>query len=135
VARFERPVLRLWSHPPAESATPLHIDASWPSDARAGKNGVLHLAARDALHRDRMLEVRVPLPPGVTLAEAVTGARVVQGVLAIRRAVVGTEGTTIIDVPIRFALAGSLTAPEIHARIVSEEGPRGVAPARPFVVR
>jgi hypothetical protein len=60
------------------------------------------------------------------------GVRQMRGHLVILRSI--DSGPTPIDVPLRFALAGSFTARE--ARIVSPSvAVRGVASARAIVVR
>ncbi len=134
VARFERPVLRLWSSPPPDGSSPLHVEALWPEEARAGRGGTLRLRLRQTLGRPITADLTVPLPPGVTLAEPVNGVRQVQGVLSIRRALDGSELPQVIELPLRFALAGRFTAPEVRARVAFEEMARAVAPARPLVV-
>jgi hypothetical protein len=134
VARFERPVLRLWSHPPAEAASPLHLEALWPDGAKAGKTGTLRLRLRHTLAAALTADVTVPLPPGVTLAEPVNGVRQVQGVLSIRRGVDASDAPTVIELPLRFALGGRFVVPEARARVAFEEMPRAVAPARPLRV-
>jgi hypothetical protein len=135
VARFERPVLRLWSHPPSDAASPVHVEATWPEDAGAGRAGTLRLRLRHALGRAVTADVTVPLPPGATLAEPVAGVRQVQGVLTLRRGLDAGDAPTVIELPLRFALEGRFTVPEARARVAFEEMPRTVVPARPFVVR
>ncbi len=135
VARFERPVLRLWSHPPADALSPLHLEPSWPENAVAGGTGTLRLRLRQTLGRAVTADLTVPLPPGVTLAEPVSGVRQVQGVLAIRRDLDWSRTVTVIEIPVRFALGGRLTVPEARARVAFEEMERAVAPAQPLAVR
>jgi hypothetical protein len=135
VARFERPVLRLWSHPPSDAASAVHVEATWPEDAGAGRSGTLRLRLRHALGRTVTADVTVPLPPGATLAEPVTGVRQVQGVLTLRRGLDAGDAPTVIELPLRFALEGRFTVPEARARVAFEEMPRAVVPARPFAVR
>jgi len=135
VARFERPVLRLWSHPPEDTAGPLRLEVLWPGDAKAAHTGVLRLRVEHALSRSITADLAVPLPPGVTLAEPVHGVRQVQGALSIRRALDESKLTTLIEIPVRFALSGLLTVPEARAHVAFEELGRAVAPARPLTVR
>jgi hypothetical protein len=135
VARFERPVLRLWSHPPSDAASPLHVEALWPGEARATKSGKLVLRVRQTLGHTVTADLVVPLPPGVTLAEPVTDVRQVQGVLTIRRSIDAGDTSSVIEVPLRFALGGRLTAPEATAKVAFEEMPRAIAPARPFLIQ
>jgi hypothetical protein len=135
VARLERPVVRLWSGPPPSADSPLHLDVSWPGDARAGEKGLLSLTVRQGRGRITPIDVRLPLPPGVSLAEPVDGVRQIQGVLAIRRTLDGSGLGTQIDLPLRFDLAGRMTVPEATIAVAHEEVPRALAPARPLVVR
>jgi hypothetical protein len=135
VARFERPVLRLWSHPPSDAQSPLHLEALWPEDAKAGKTGTLRLRVRHTVERAITADLTVPLPPGVTLAEAVNGVRQVQGVLSVRRDLFASTLPSMIEIPLRFGLAGQLWAPEARARVAFEDMPRAIVPARPIVVR
>lgn len=133
VARLEWPVLRLWSRPPSDAQSPLHVEALWP-EAKAAHTGTLRLQLRQSLGRAVTADLTVPLPPGVSLAEAVDGVRQVQGVLSIRRAVDESDAPTVIEIPLRFALAGRFTVPEARGRIAFDELPRAVAPARPIRV-
>ena len=135
VARLERPVVRLWSRPPVSPGSPLHLDVSWPGDARAGAKGLGSVTVRHTRGRATPVDVRLPLPPGASLAEPVSGVRQVQGTLAIRRSLDASGLATQIDVPVRFGLAGRVTVPEARAWVAYEEVPRAVAPARPLVVR
>jgi hypothetical protein len=135
VARLERPVLRLWSHPPDAAESPLHLDVAWPTDAAAGRHGVVRIDVRHGLGRATPIDLRLPLPPGVTLAEKVSGVQEVQGALRVRRTVDGSELPTTIEVPVRFGLAGRVTVPEARATVAFEEIARAVAPARPLVIR
>lgn len=135
VARFERPVLRLWSHPPSDAASPLHVEAIWPDEAKAGKPGKLTLRLRQTTGSTIAADVTVPLPPGVTLAEGTNGVRQVQGTLSIRRTLDASALPTVIEIPLAFALPGTLWAPEARARVAFEDMPRAIVPARPVVVR
>jgi hypothetical protein len=135
VVRFERPVLRFWSKPPEQSASPLHLDLSWPSDARAGSTGVLRVSLRQQLGGSPTIDVRVPLPPAVTLAEPVNGVQQIQGVLRIRRTVDASHLATPLEIPLRFGLTGYVTVPEARAEVAFEDVPRAIAPARPLWVR
>jgi hypothetical protein len=134
VARFERPVLRLWAHPPSAAAGPLQIEAEWPDDAKAGKSGKLVVRLRHGLGRQVTADATIPLPPGAALAAPVEGIRQLQGVLGVRRELDGSELPTVVEIPLRFALPGRFTAPEARARVAFEELGRGIAPARPFKV-
>jgi hypothetical protein len=132
VVRLERPGLRVWARPPTDDvATDLHAEITWP-EARAGKTGLLRIVLR--ADRAEPVDVRVPLPPGVTLAEAVPGVRSVQGVLAVRHAVDGSGVRTVIEVPVRFGLAGKVTVPEAIARYAAGSSPRTVVGAQTLAI-
>jgi hypothetical protein len=135
VARLERPVVRPWSRAPDEPPSPVSIEVRWPTDARAGMSRPVAVTLRQTRGRATTVDVRIPLPPGVTMAEPVNDVRQVQGVLSIRRAL-GASGLPVeIDLPLRFGLAGRVTVPEAHAGVAFEEVPRALAPARPLVIQ
>lgn len=133
IARFERPVLRLWSRPPPPQASPIGIDVVWPADATAGATGTLRVMLRHPLDEVLDVDARVPLPPGVTLGAATKGVAQVQGVLAMRQSV--DRSGAVIEIPVRFGLAGKTTAPEATARIARSSSGIATAPARALVVR
>ena len=135
LARLERPVLRLWSHPPEAAESPLRVDVTWPSDARAGHGGVVVVTARHTRGRPTDLDLRLPLPPGVGLAAPVDGVRQVLGTLAITRTLDASGLPAQIDLPVRFGLAGAVTVPEGRATVHFEEVPRALVPARPLLIR
>ncbi len=139
VADLERPVLRLWSRPPPPMSSPVNMEIVWPAEARAGHVDTLRVMLRHSLPQASLVDVRIPLPPGVSLAEAIgkgsEGAIVseIQGVLALRWAV--DRSVSVIDVPVRFALTGAYTVPEATARIAKESMAPTTAPARVLSVR
>ena len=133
IARLERPVLRLWSLPPDQSSSPVHVDVVWPK-ARAGTKAVLRVAARHDRQRNTVVDIRLPLPPGVSLAAPMTGVQQLQGVLAIRRTLDRSALSGVFEIPLRFALAGQVTVPEGTARLTEEHAPRAVTPARPLMI-
>jgi hypothetical protein len=133
VARLERPVLRLWSRPPPPQASPVAIDVIWPADVRAGATGLLRMTLRHGRDESLDVDVRAPLPPGVMLAAKTDGVTQLQGALLVRRTV-GNTGT-VIEIPVRFALAGRTTAPEAMARLTRAPAAPAFAPARSLVVR
>jgi hypothetical protein len=135
IARFERPILRLWSHPPDEASGGLRVEASWPTRARAGGTGVVRLSVWNALSRSLTADLRIPLPPGAALAEPIRGVRQVQGLLTVRRGVDASVLPTAIEIPVRFSLGGHLTVPEAIARVAFEEAAPTVIPARPLTIQ
>ncbi len=135
LARLERPGLRPWTLPePGEPHGALHADITWPATARAGRTGLLRVALRHDGGHAALVDVKIPLPPGVTLAEPIPTVRQVQGVLTLRRQVDGTRLPNILEIPIRFLLEGKVTVPEAQARYALQDAPRVVVPARPFSV-
>lgn len=135
IARFERPALRFWSRPPEGGESPIRLAVAWPENAGAGFTGVVRVDVRHSLGRAGLLDIRIPLPPAVALAAPVNGVQQIQGVLAVRRSVDGSELPTVIEIPVRFGLGGAFTVPEARATVAREDIQRAVAPARPLVVR
>jgi len=134
VARFERPVLRSWSRPPPPRASPLDLQITWPDDARVGGSGMLRVRLRHEGASKLEADTRVPLPPGVTLASATPGIAQLQGTLLIRRTV-ESGNETLVEVPVRFGLAGTLTVPEATAHVAYSDVAPSTAPSRRLVVR
>lgn len=135
VARLERPVLRPWSRPAEEPPSPLSLDVRWPQDARAGTSRPVAVILRHTRGRHTTVDVRLPLPPGVSLAAPVSGVRQVQGALSLRRALDASGLPVEIDLPLRFGLGGRVTVPEARASVAFEEVGRALAPARPLVIQ
>jgi hypothetical protein len=133
IARLDRLVLRPWTRPPEGGESPVHLSVTWPS-ARAGKTAVVRLSLRHDLGRPATIDTRLPLPPGVSLAEPVRGARQVQGILSIRTAMDASALPTTIELPLRFALGGVVTVPEGSSRLAFEEAPRALSPPRPLQI-
>jgi hypothetical protein len=132
VARLERPVLRLWSRPPPAQPSPVNVEMVWPADVHAGQTAFLRVVLRHGRDQTLDVDIRAPLPPGVTLAAPVEGVATIQGVLAIRRGVPSTGA--VLEVPVRFALAGSMTAPEATARLTRAPAAPATAPARAIII-
>jgi len=142
VADLERPVLRLWSRPPPPMSSPVNLEVVWPAEARAGHVDTVRVMLRHSMSQAQLIDVRIPLPPGVSLAEAIGGKNKgtdgaivseIQGVLAIRWNV--DNSVSVIDVPMRFALAGTYTVPEANAHVAKEALAETHAPARVLTVR
>ncbi|MCC6555919.1 MAG: hypothetical protein IT372_23410, partial [Polyangiaceae bacterium] len=133
-ARLERPVLRLWSSPPDDAASPVHMAVAWPERPRAGKTGTLAVSLQHGLDRPVSIDARIPLPPGVSLARPVNGVSQIQGTLVVRADMAAARQPKRLEIPVRFALAGKLTAPEARARVAFQDLAHAVAPARPLRV-
>jgi len=134
VARLERPMLRGFSHPPDASESPLRLDVAWPDDARAGHISQLHVVMSNFANESVRAVARIPLPPGASMVAPMSNVTQVHGALLVTQDV-SLARTGVVDVPIRFSLAGRTTVRE--ARIVSPHAtlPRGVAPAHAITVR
>jgi hypothetical protein len=135
VARVERPVLRSFLRPLDPTYSPLHVQIEAPSAPRARGTAVLQLGLRHDLGRSAAVMVRLPLPPGASLAEPVVGVRQVQGALYLRTTLDADSLPRVFSIPLRFALAGSVLLSEVTARIDDEEFPPAYAPARHFVIQ
>jgi hypothetical protein len=133
VARFERPVLRMWTRPPPPQESPVRLEVVWPADAVAGGTGTLRLMLRHVLDGSIEIDAKVPLPPGVTLGAPTAGVAQVQGILTVRQAIVRTGA--VIEIPLRFGLAGKVTVPEATARVTRSSSAAATAPARALTVR
>ena len=92
-----------------------------------------HTRAGGGYHRQLGgVEVRIPLPPGVTLAAVTPGTRQIQGFLHV--ALDASSADASLLVPVRFQLAGSFTAPEPTARFRDQEAAHSYDRARPIQV-
>jgi hypothetical protein len=111
------------------------MDLTWPADARAGGSAALLVNLSQRLGRPAVIDARIPLPPGVSLAAKVNGVRQIQGVLLIRTTLNQSALPLPLAIPLRFSLSGRVTAPEARARLAFEEAPLAVAPARSFVIQ
>ncbi|MBI5534913.1 MAG: hypothetical protein HY898_19455 [Deltaproteobacteria bacterium] len=135
IARLERKDLRLWSRPTDESASPIRMDIDWPDSPYVGGGQKMRVTLRHNMSRETTLDVRIPLPPGVTLAAPVEDVRQVQGVLTMRKSVDSSALPTLIEIPVRFTMSGRMTVPVGHARLAFEESGDATAPARPLVIQ
>jgi hypothetical protein len=135
VARLERPVLLSFRRPSDPAASRLSLEIVAPTAVVVGATAVLQVSLRHTLGRAVPVVVRVPLPPGATLAEPVDGVRQIQGALYVRTSLDSDPLPRVFAIPLRFSLPGTVTLPETTARIDDEDLPSARAPARPLVVR
>jgi hypothetical protein len=134
IARLERTVVRSWTRPPDQAGAPLRFEMVWPDKAKAGEGGVLRVSLQQDLGRVALVEVRVPLPPGVGMSEPAGEIRQANGVIIARTQVGPAPEMALLTIPIRFALAGRITAPEAFAYVADAEAVRAYAPARPIAI-
>lgn len=99
---------------------------------RASKASSSKAPSSKAVQERQTIDIRIPLPPGVGLADITPGVRQLQGALYIRYDGQSRETLTI---PLRFTLAGTFTAREATARLREYEGDKAIARARPITVR
>lgn len=134
VARIEQPVLRSWANAPAPSSSLLRVDAVWPDKPRAGHNGMLRVSLQQTFGYGAVVRVWIPLPPGVGLSEPMADMVQIRGAIGVTVAMAGSISPTLLSIPIRYAIPGTFTAPEIVAYVEDAENVRAYAPARPMVV-
>ncbi len=131
IARFERPVYRAWSTPPAGGG--VLADVRWPKGAEPGGVGTLEVDLRASYDHAVRLEARIPLPPGVSLAAPVEGVTQSSGVLSIVRD--ANDQTVLLQLPLRFRTAIDAMVPEGRVRLVGEDGTETIVPARRVTVK
>jgi hypothetical protein len=78
--------------------------------------------------------VRIPLPPGAMLAEKSEGLSQVQGAIYLRTSLESDSLPRVLSIPLRFGMAGTVTMPEVTARITDDELPVARAAARPLTI-
>jgi hypothetical protein len=134
LATLMRPMLRPFGAPGELVPSPITVQTTWPTDAAVGKNLNLHVELGESTgSRGRVrVRARIPLPPGVTLAAAVSGVKQIGGALVVQ---VDLSSKLGIDVPVRFGLAGTMSTREPTAFAPILGSPRAVAPAETLVVR
>jgi hypothetical protein len=134
VARLERPVVRAWTHPPEQAGAPLRFEIVWPDHAKAGEGGMLRARVQQDLGRNVLVQLRIPLPPGVGMSEPAGEIRQTGGTIIAQVQVPPSSVPAMVTIPIRFALAGNVTAPEAFAYVADAEAVRAYAPARPIAI-
>lgn len=147
VARLERTYLRSYDVAPAPSESPIELEIGWPtaplcdaersvknacaSTLTAGSVGALTVAVRGGIGPSSTVDIRIPLPPGVLLAEPTADVRQLQGALYIRA---GISSLGSLSIPLRFTFAGKFTAREATARQRELDAEKVIARARPVTV-
>jgi hypothetical protein len=134
LARAVRPILRSFRRPDS-SRGPLLLDVSLGGTPVAGTVSAVQVTLRQDVGRALPVQVRIPLPPGATLAEKTQDVRQVQGALYLHEQMDADTLPRVLQIPLRFALAGRLLMPEATATVTDEEFPPARAPARPIVVQ
>ncbi len=130
LARLERDFLRPYDVAPQPSSSGLSITTAWPEDPKVGKVSNLEVALDGGVDT-QLVEARIPLPPGATLADAVAGVRQVQGALFVRAAVSSKKALTI---PVRFSLTGVMTVREATVAPLERDAGPAIERARPIRV-
>lgn len=128
IARIVQPTLRRWDRALNEPS-PLRLAVAWPQGVIVTNVRAVHVSVSHGLTQSRSVDVRIPLPPGVRLAERVDGVHQVAGQLIIRRAVSGTNTPLVLDLPMRFGSSGRFTTPRATAHFVDQYAPAAYAPA------
>lgn len=153
MARVERTFLRPYAVAPQPGDSPAKLDIEWPSapectddqrkksacPKRLEQGHVGNMRVTVALAGERAgeqagpspVDVRIPLPPGVSLADATPGVRQLQGALHLRAEVAGEY---VLTIPLRFSLAGRFTAREATAQLREYEADAAIARARAVTV-
>jgi hypothetical protein len=134
LARSQRPLFRSFFRPVDPSASPLHLDLLMPQAPVRGTVASLQVTVRHELGRSVPITVRIPLPPGVALAERIEKIAQIQGAIYLRTELDGDALPRVMTVPLRFGLAGKLTMPEATARITNDQVAPARSPARPLLV-
>jgi hypothetical protein len=134
LAELQRPLFRSFLRPVDPSESPLHLDVSIPRPPAPGQITPIHLLVRHELGRQAAIAIRIPLPPGAVLADKIEDITQVQGAVYVRTRLDGDGLARMIEVPIRFMLAGRMTMPEAGARLTDDDAAPARAPARPIVV-
>ncbi len=134
LATLVRPIVRPFGVPGELVPSPLSVITTWPTDAAVGKNLLLHvdLAETTWSHGPVRMRARIPLPPGVTMAAAVSGVRQIGGALVVQ---VDLTSKLALDVPVRFGLSGTMSTREPQAWAPVLGAPRAVGPAQTIVVK
>jgi hypothetical protein len=131
----ERPLFRSFFSPVVAAQGPVFLDLSIPKPPTREGVTSLSMTVRQETGRAVPIVVRIPLPPGATLAEKVADMRQVQGAIYIRTTLAADTLPRVIMIPLRFSLSGAITLPEATARITDDDIATARSPARPLVVQ
>ena len=134
LARIERSLFRPFKRPLDSNQSPLHLELAVSNPPIARSTASLQVSLRHDLGRGVPVVVRIPLPPGASLAEPVSGVRQVQGALTLRTKLDSDSLPRVIIVPLHFSLSGTVTLPEATGRIDDEEFASVRTPARPLLI-
>lgn len=135
LVRLERRVMVVGRPSNEVFASPLRLELTWPNDARAGKTSKLEIRLRTTGKETLKTRVVLPLPPGVSLAESVSGVRMIPGGLVIDLTAELDADPVPLRLPLRFALAGDMAVPEASATTSETAGEEIFAASPRLVVR
>jgi hypothetical protein len=135
LVRAVRPLFRSFRRPVESAQGPLALDLSLGGTPVAGTVSAVQVTLRQDVGRALPVQVRIPLPPGAALAEKVKDVRQVQGALYLHTQMDADALPRVLQIPLRFGLAGKILMPEATATVTDEELPPTRAPARPIVVQ
>jgi hypothetical protein len=134
LARAQRSLFRSYFLPADPAQSPVHLDLAMPKAPSKEGLAELQVNLRHDLDRSVSIMVRIPLPPGATLAEKVANLWQVQGAIFVRTSLDSDSLPRVMSIPLRFALSGTITMPEATARVTDDEVPLARAPARPLII-
>jgi hypothetical protein len=134
LVRAQRPLFRSFLRPVDAGASPLHVDLTMPKAPLANRLADLQVTLGHEVGRRIPVVVRIPLPPGASLAEKTENLSQVQGAIYLRTSLDSDSLPRVLSVPLRFTIAGTVTMPEVTAHITDDELPVARAPARPVVI-
>jgi hypothetical protein len=134
LVRAQRPLFRSFYRPVEDPTAPLHVDLTLPTAPAARSSADMHVTLVCDVGRRVPVVVRIPLPPGAMLAEKSEGLSQVQGAIYLRTSLESDSLPRVLSIPLRFGMAGTVTMPEVTARITDDELPVARAPARPLTI-